>query len=393
MALLGRARARHRCHARPGRGARRLLRRQLRRATPVQRPLAPRPSSTHRVHALEQPRTAGPPHRRRMEEGGRGCGTARHAESLARFEAIDAALRRMFGCIASAVVETLSDELDEVVAAYVPGSARRRCWTSTTCSTSRSECSVSTSRSAWPWRPAIGTWRSTSSRTPIRSSAGYCSELAALHPTDDWRKSVPRPGRSSSSGTRNRRYTGSAAPNFDTYAAARDCVARAQPDGLLHVTANFRSRPGILGHVNRCFRGPLSRSMRRAYVELGATIGNREPWPAVHRAADRPDPARREGVRLAGGGGRSGRRRLRDAARTLLLPDGAADQAPRGRRHSPLDARWVGPLDIRAGPPAGRPANRFACGKGFFRRQETQDLVTLARVLAGSRRRTLRSVP
>jgi CRISPR-associated exonuclease Cas4 len=323
-----------------------------------------------------------PPTEGAWKKAAGAAGTARHAESLARFEAIDAALRRMFGCIASAVVETLSDELDEVVAAY--GSRKRQA--ALLDFDDLLDLALRMLREHEPVRLALASrYRHVAvdefqDTDPIQ--CGILFRLAALHPTDDWRESVPRPGSLFLVGDPKQAIYRFRGADFDTYAAARDCVARAQPDGLLHVTANFRSRPGILGHVNRCFRGPLSRSMRRAYVELGATIGNESHGlPCIARLTVRTPPdAKAYDLREAEAEAVAAT--CATLLERLLLPDGAATR--------PLAAGDIalltpGGSDLwiyeRALQRAGLPIVSHA-GKGFFRRQETQDLVTLARVLA-----------
>ena len=205
-----------------------------------------------------------------------------------------------------------------------------------------------------------------------------------LNPVADWRESVPRPGSLFLVGDPKQAIYRFRGADFDTYAAARECVARAQPDGLLHVTANFRSRPGILGHVNRCFRGPLSRSMQRAYVELGATHRRCESHglPCIARLTVRTPPdakahdlreAEAECVaatcaalleRLSLQDGGAATRRLVPGDIALLTP-GASDL-------------WIYEQALQR---ARLPIVSHA-GKGFFRRQETQDLVALVRVLA-----------
>ena len=310
------------------------------------------------------------------------AGAARHAASLACFEAVDAALRRLLGCIASAVVETLSDELDGVVAAY--GSRKREA--ALLDFDDLLDLALRMLREHEPVRSALASrYRHVAvdefqDTDPIQ--CGILFRLAALNPTNDWRESVPRPGSLFLVGDPKQAIYRFRGADFDTYAAARDCVARAQPDGLLHVTANFRSRPGILGHVNRCFRGPLSRSMGRAYVELGATIGDESHGlPCIARLTVRTPPdAKARDLREAEAEAVAATCAM--LLERLLLPDGAVTRplvagdiallTPGGSE------LWIYEQALQR---AGLPIVSYA-GKGFFRRQETQDLVALARVLA-----------
>jgi ATP-dependent exoDNAse (exonuclease V) beta subunit len=57
---------------------------------------------------------------------------------------------------------------------------------------------------------------------------------------------------------------------------ARNAVERQFPGNILRITTSFRSRADILGHVNRCFRGPLGRQAP-GYVPLESSLG-----PAEH---------------------------------------------------------------------------------------------------------------
>ena len=209
--------------------------------------------------------------------------------------------------------------------------------------------------------------------------------LAAAAPVGDWRDAALRPGALFMAGDPKQAIYRFRGADAGTYAEAREVVRRAQPDGVLPVTANFRSRPAILGHVNRCFRAPLSRAARQPYVELSPTLDEADHGlPSVARLTVRvPPPGKVGDVReaeaeavaslcsaLLGGlslRGRNGTRRLRPGDIALLTP-AATDL-------------WI---YERAMEDAGIPIASQA-GKGFHRRQETQDLLALARVLADPR--------
>src|SRR5262249_42016632 len=57
-----------------------------------------------------------------------------------------------------------------------------------------------------------------------------------------------------------------------SYSEARCAIARRWPDNIVQITANFRSRPAILTHINYCFETPLSRNGQPGYVALVPTI-------------------------------------------------------------------------------------------------------------------------
>jgi CRISPR-associated exonuclease Cas4 len=54
-----------------------------------------------------------------------------------------------------------------------------------------------------------------------------------------------------------------------TYLTVRNAIEAQFPDNILRVTANFRSRPRILEHINGCFAGPLA-AQQAGYVALQA---------------------------------------------------------------------------------------------------------------------------
>ena len=55
-----------------------------------------------------------------------------------------------------------------------------------------------------------------------------------------------------------------------TYLMVRNAIEAQFPDNILRVTANFRSRPRILEHINSCFAGPLA-AQQAGYVALQGT--------------------------------------------------------------------------------------------------------------------------
>ena len=56
-----------------------------------------------------------------------------------------------------------------------------------------------------------------------------------------------------------------------SYAEARSAIARRWSGNIIQITANFRPRPAILTHINRCFAAPLSgQNQPSGYVEARA---------------------------------------------------------------------------------------------------------------------------
>lgn len=62
--------------------------------------------------------------------------------------------------------------------------------------------------------------------------------------------------------------------DIGSYSQARAAVERQLPENIVQVTANFRSRPDILRHINRCFARPLSGEGQPGYVPLTSTLGD-----------------------------------------------------------------------------------------------------------------------
>src|SRR5207237_1430561 len=143
---------------------------------------------------------------------------------------------------------------------------------------------------------------------------------------------------------------------------------------IVHITANFRSRPAILAHVNDCFNTTLSRDGQPGYVALTATVDHPEhAFPCVSKVviATSPDAAPADirdaeaevvadlCTRLVGNV------RIRDEQGDLvpLTASGIALLAPTGtelwRYERALEARDL--------------AIASQAGKSLFRRQEVQD--------------------
>ena len=72
--------------------------------------------------------------------------------------------------------------------------------------------------------------------------AGQRSEAGALFMVGDPKQSIYR-------------FRGA---DVGSYTQARAAIERQWPDNIVQITANFRSRPAILTHINQCFEAPLS---------------------------------------------------------------------------------------------------------------------------------------
>ncbi|WP_316193890.1 UvrD-helicase domain-containing protein [Bradyrhizobium sp. SZCCHNRI1029] len=168
-----------------------------------------------------------------------------------------------------------------------------------------------------------------------------------------------------------------------SYAEARGAIARRWPNNIVQITANFRSRPGILSHINRCFATPLSAQNQPGYVELAPTLDppDRDLPCAAKITIDLPPDSRAAWIRDAEAEAVAdlcvrliGNVTVQDEDGALapLTPGGIALLAPTGSELW----RYERAFEARGLPIASQ------AGKGLFRRQEVQDLVALLRVLA-----------
>ena len=199
----------------------------------------------------------------------------------------------------------------------------------------------------------------------------------------DWQCSPLRPGSLFMVGDPKQAIYRFRGADIGSYGQAREAIRRTSPDSIIQITANFRSRPGILTHVNRCFEAPLSGPGQPGYVALVPTLpeGERDSpcvakLPVELPSQPRPDEIREaEALAVAQLCDRLiGRLKIRypDGAMIPLAAANIALLAPTGtdlwRYERALEEQGL-PIATQA-------------GKGLFRRQEIQDLLALTRTLA-----------
>jgi exodeoxyribonuclease-5 len=175
--------------------------------------------------------------------------------------------------------------------------------------------------------------------------------------------------------------------DVDTYVQAREAIRRQQPQSVLEITANFRSVGPILAWVNQRFRAPLAAEGQPGFQDLAAVRAPRDHHPCVVRL-DVPVTPRGEQPDI------NDTRECEAAAVAALCRRliGSHEVEVRGVRRParPGDIALLAPTGTqlwryeRALESLGIPVASQA-GKGFFRRQEIQDLIALTRVLADSR--------
>ena len=181
--------------------------------------------------------------------------------------------------------------------------------------------------------------------------------------------------------------------DVNTYLLAKQALERRDPSSILDVTANFRTRSPILEYVNRHFTDMLDESQGQpGFTPLAATrsAGTETCVAAFDIDLDASD-------RNARGKPIAHRVRLKEAKVLVSVVEdliGAYpirdkdEEAPRPARAG--DIALLAPAGTslwiyeRAMEESGIPITTQA-GKGFFRRQEVQDLVAVVRVIADSR--------
>lgn len=314
---------------------------------------------------------------------GKQNGERLNAEAEQLFENVDASYRTLIGSVATALVAILSEEIDEVLEAY---SEFKRAAAVLdfddllyrACTMLREHETVRQALGARYKHILIDELQDTD---PIQAEILF--RIASENRTNRWQDGAVRAGALFLVGDPKQAIYQFRGANAGSYGQARAAIEKRWPENIVQITANFRSRPGILTHVNHCFKGPFSAAGQAGYVPLSPTLdddGNSLPSVAKIMI-DLPHDARAEEIRQAEAHAVAevcarlvGNLKVRNAegVEGPLAPGGLALLAPTGTElwhyESALEERGL-PIASQA-------------GKGLFRRQEVQDLVSLTRVLA-----------
>ena len=314
---------------------------------------------------------------------GKDRGAELNAEALRHFARIDHCYRAILGRVATALVAKLSDELDEVLSEYATFK-RAAAFLDFDDLLERARALVCEHNAI---RKALGQRYRHIFVDEFQDTDPLQAEILFRIAADDspprWQDSRLRPGALFIVGDPKQAIYRFRGADVSSYAEARRAIVGRWPSNVVQITANFRSRPAILSHINRCFATPLSGRNQPGYVELTPTLDPPDhDLPCVakitinlapgSRAAEIRD-AEAEAVadlcaRLIG----NVRVHNEDGELMPLMPGGIALLAPTGSELW----RYERAFDARRLPIASQ------AGKGLFRRQEVQDLVALARVLA-----------
>lgn len=314
---------------------------------------------------------------------GRDRGDRLYNEVIRHFARVDHCYRVLLGRVATALVANLSDELDEVLAEYA-AFKRAAAVLDFDDLLERAQALV---REHDAVRRALGDRYRHIFVDEFQDTDPIQAEILFLIAADDratrWQDSAVRAGALFMVGDPKQSIYRFRGADVTSYGEARSAIAKRWPNNIVQITANFRSRPAILNHVNRCFAAPLSGNGQPGYVALAPTLDAPDhTLPCAAKITIDVPPGSRPGdIRDAEADVVAdlcsrliGNVRIEDANGALvpLAPGDIALLAPTGadlwRYERALEARGL-PIASQA-------------GKGLFRRQEIQDFVALARALA-----------
>ncbi len=293
----------------------------------------------------------------------------------------------LLGRVAGVLTSALSVELDEVLADY---RGAKRCAArmdfedllETARALVRDHAPVREAAAARCRRLLVDEFQDTD---PVQAEIVF--RLTAREPAASWLDCVPREGALFVVGDPKQSIYRFRGADAAVYLDARRAILAHWPGNLVEITSNWRSRPGVCAHVNRCFAQPLSRPLQPGYAAMTAMRDDpshdgpcacRLPLdlqPDANAATVREVEAEAVATVCA---------RLVGAMRIEDRDDGAERALTAG------DVALLAPVGTdlwRYERALRRHGLRVAsqAGKAFHRRQEVQDLAALTRVLAGSR--------
>lgn len=308
-----------------------------------------------------------------------------HLELVAAYEFTDAAYRRLMGTISSGVFATLFPELDEVLADY--DAYKRRAalldFDDLLIRTRRllhGHESVRLALAARYRHLLVDEFQDTDP-----SQCDIIFRITAAEPAEQWTELAPRAGALFLVGDPKQAIFQFRGAHISNYEVAKAVIVRAWPDNVLQISANFRSREGVLTYVNGAFRAALNAVSQPGYVELEATRRDDPARPSATRLSIAAPPgSNREALQIEEADAVAavcaklvGARLLREAdgrIRPVLARD-IALLVPTS------NSLWLFERALRR---VGLPIASQA-GKGLYRRQETLDVIALVRVLADAK--------
>jgi ATP-dependent exoDNAse (exonuclease V) beta subunit len=339
-----------------------------------------------RVGAMKEDSNELAPYRRKSAwknafRGGRGEQLSREAEAL--FDAVNRAYATLLGAIARALIATVSDALDGVLTAYA---ARKRAAAVVDFDDLLLHARevVKTNETV---RQALGSRYQYILVDEFQDTDRIQTEIlfyiAAQARPEHWHDALVRPGALFLVGDPKQAIYRFRGADIEVYDQAKGLVSRQPAGAVIELTANFRSQKPILDHVNDCFEPVLSGTNQPGYVALSHTIDHADDGlPCVAKltvsvpngaSAHTQRDAEAQAVaqlceRLIGAvevARADGSRSLLRAGDIALLAPTAADL---WRFERALEAKRISVAS--------------QAGRALMRRQETQDILALVRILA-----------
>ncbi|KRR26268.1 DNA helicase [Bradyrhizobium lablabi] len=310
-------------------------------------------------------------------------GRRRAEEATEHFEAVRAAYRALIGCIAQTLAHELAVHLTEVIEAY---DLRKR-----EAAVLDFDDLLRQARALVCENPDIRAWLAGrypfllvdefQDTDPVQAEIVFC--IAARSKPSTWSSAVLRSGALFLVGDPKQAIYRFRGADVESYALAKSAIAEAKNGCLLNITANFRSRPEVIAHVNHVFQDVLAKAGQPGFVPLAPTLAL-PPLPlsaAAKLTIDVPRDASAEDHREAEAAAVAKLCARLIGALKISAPDGterylrAGDIALLAPTHADL-WRYERALE------AQRIAVASQAGHALFRRQELQDILVLVRVLS-----------
>ena len=313
-----------------------------------------------------------------------GDGLGREAEAC--FERADLAYRRLLGHIGQALITSTSAALDDMLARYAQQKRAAAVLDFDDLLLHARELVIGREdvRQALRRRYQHIFVDEFQDTDPIQAEIMFY--IGAEARPDQWQDAKLRPGSLFLVGDPKQAIYRFRGADIGIYQQARDNVEGRSGGAVVQVTANFRSRRGLIDYVNNRFETVLSHAEQPGYVPLSHTIDDRDDGlPSIAKLTiDLPLDAKADAQRDAEAAavaevceGLIGAFEVTraDGSRSPLRPGDIALLAPTGadlwRYERALEARWISVAS--------------QAGRTLMLRQETQDVLALLRTLADSR--------
>jgi ATP-dependent exoDNAse (exonuclease V) beta subunit len=314
---------------------------------------------------------------------GEADGLRRAEEAAEHFETVRAAYRTLIGCIAQSLAHELAAHLTGVIKAY---DRRKR-----EAAVLDFDDLLRQARALVCENPDIRAWLAGryayllvdefQDTDPVQAEIVFC--IGAHSQPSTWSTAVLRRGALFLVGDPKQAIYRFRGADVESYTIAKSVLAKADNGGLLAITANFRSRPEVIAHVNRVFREVLGKAGQPGFVPLDPTLAlpALPISPAAKLTIDVPRDANAEEQREAEAAAVAKLCARLIGALKVCNPDGterylrAGDIALLAPTHTDL-WRYERALE------AQRIAVASQAGHALFRRQELQDILVLVRALA-----------